>query len=541
MKSGQAATLRAMTFQASADFELGDHLEAGVGRAYSINKGAAEWRGKISIVIPYNGFDPGPAWQKWLDKKYGSGQPPTQELVTMNSAARIALACLLLRALTAPSLVSGADRDSLEPEVIQEFDIVNDGYALLAPVEVNGTRRLIMLDTGCSRAIYDESLRPLLGKPVRSASASSLSAAFRAQLFHPPAARLGMLDLHPNDHGEEPLVACLDLSRFRRALDADLTGIIGREFLKRHVVRLDFDHGKLQFLTAPGDDAGIRLPIRFVKNIPLIRVELPSVGGTYFQFDTGLTGDSGSLHVDHVRYLEKYGQLTPIGTTQMAEVERTQETRTLRLASLKLYQFEHHDLIFQEHSGNVPSSLGLGYCIRYITTFDLGNSAVYLKPSKRFARREKAPHNNGSLRFGLEVERQGGKAIISLIKRGGPAEKAGLSPSDVLLAVNGTDVGGLHRFSILSLFMASSSSVCLTVERAGTRREVLVSLPPPLVLAAPSISDDSAKGMAEPTFAPTPVPNARSVANDKGPSATDAPVPSRPRLGKLAPEKARTK
>lgn len=404
---------------------------------------------------------------------------------------RGALMLALVQFVATTSLVSGADYGSGSALILQEFDIPNDGDTLLAPVTVNGGRRLFCIDTGCTGVVYDESLRPLLGNPVRRASVDSVKATFESQLFNPPEAFLGRLNLNPGSSGEKWPVACFDLSDCRRALGYDIRGVVGREFLKRYVVRFDFDRGKLQFRTAPGNDAGVRLPILIVKNIPLIRVELPGGVETYFQIDTGFVGDSGSLHEEHVRYLEKKAQLTSLGDIEMAGPNGKRATRTLRLTSLKIGDFEHSGLIFHEHSRNTPSILGLGYCIRYIITLDLGNSAIYLKASNGFARREKAAHLNGCFRFGLAVAKRGGKAVVSFIMPRGPADNAGVALSDVVLAVDGTDVSTLRRFSILSLLTEAGNSVRLTVERRGERRDVLVSLPPPLVVAAPPSTDSS--------------------------------------------------
>lgn len=452
---------------------------------------------------------------------------------------RGALTLALVQLAVAASLVSGADHESGTALVLQEFDIPTDGDTLLAPVSVNGRSRLFCIDTGCTGVIYDESLRPLLGNAVRSASVDSVNTAFQAQLFNPPDAFLGRLKLNPDGSAEKWPVACIDLSDCRGALGYDIRGVVGREFLKRYVVRFDFDRGKLQFRTAPGDDAGVRLPILFVKNIPLIRVELPGGVPTYFQIDTGFVGDSGSLHEEHVRYLQNKGHLTPLGDIEMAGPKGKRTTRTLRLASLRIGNFEHTGLIFHEHSHNTPSILGLGYCIRYIMTLDLGNSAIYLKPSKGFARREKAAHLNGCFRFGLAVAKRDGKAVVSFIMPGGPADNAGLLLSDVVLAVNGTDVSALRRFSILSLLTEAGRSVRLTVDRGGAHRDILVSLPPPLVVAAPPSTDSSAREKSAEGVVETRDANGATSLRSR---ATRPVVPAdgaRYRLGGQPPQKAK--
>lgn len=43
--------------------------------------------------------------------------------------------------------------------VIEEFEVLGDGDALLLPVDVNGRRYRFCLDTGCPLLIFDETLK----------------------------------------------------------------------------------------------------------------------------------------------------------------------------------------------------------------------------------------------------------------------------------------------------------------------------------------------------------------------------------------------
>ncbi|HVW39553.1 MAG TPA: hypothetical protein VHB99_19680, partial [Pirellulales bacterium] len=47
--------------------------------------------------------------------------------------------------------------------IIEQFDVYNDGDALLVPVTAFGKTRMFAVDTGSSHMHYDESLRPFLG------------------------------------------------------------------------------------------------------------------------------------------------------------------------------------------------------------------------------------------------------------------------------------------------------------------------------------------------------------------------------------------
>ncbi|HEX5470388.1 MAG TPA: aspartyl protease family protein, partial [Lacipirellulaceae bacterium] len=159
---------------------------------------------------------------------------------------------------------------------------------MLLPVNMHGARYFFEVDTGATRLCFDRSLRPMLGMVRESETIGTLGGPLRCELFEAPDALLGPLHLRLPPPGVTPLVACLDQEHRRLGSGHDVRGIIGTNFLRRHVVRIDFDRGKLSFLKAVGKEPGRPVPILFDEGKREVQARLPGMGDSMFLIDTGL-------------------------------------------------------------------------------------------------------------------------------------------------------------------------------------------------------------------------------------------------------------
>lgn len=376
-----------------------------------------------------------------------------------------------------------AQKFAEDASVIAEFNIPNDGDALCVPVMVNSNEHLFVIDTGCTRMVYDASFRAAFG-PVRETEICHVpSGAIFVSLFDAPAARLGHLDLRGQVGSSTPLVACTDLSRIARSLGTDVRGIVGLSFLWRHIVRLDFDRGKLSFLSSAGPDAGVCLPLEPVDGDPMVRLDLPGLGETLFKIDTGLVGATGSLHTDVAQELRERGLASSIGSDLRSDAAQAWRTNTLRVASLRLGDFENTGLIFNEHAGNKPNRLGLAYLSRYVVTIDFPMRQIHFRPGRDFARRDRGGLSNGCRRFGIALIHEGGRTIVAAVAPGGPAAKAGIEAPCVIVAVDGASAVGARFLAVAKLLTDADSAIRLRIERDGVERDFDLRALPPLVLA----------------------------------------------------------
>lgn len=377
--------------------------------------------------------------------------------------------CLRLLAMivaTAPAMAHGTDPVRIEPRVLAEFDVADDGDALTATVRCNGKLYLFVIDTGCTHVLYDNSLRGALGRPTEIVAAPTASGPVRGEVFTAPAAFLGTLDLRGPEPQAATPVACFDFSDIRAALELDVRGVIGCSFLRNYVFRIDPDRGKLSFLSEPGPDAGVQVPIKFDDNDPRVGVELPGLGKTPFTIDTGLIGGTGSLDAATFGSLSNRMFVKRVGVSDQTDLgagaRRINELS--RIPFLKIAQFTHTDLVFAHHPGEVGNLLGLGFLLRYIVTFDLARRSIYLKPSKIAGKPDRGPAA-ATDRVGMWIRRENRGVIVTNVLPGGAASSAGVRRSDILLKVDGRDVSKLRMFSIYKQFLAARDMIRLTLWR----------------------------------------------------------------------------
>lgn len=172
---------------------------------------------------------------------------------------RLLLPLLLLSVtVLCPSLVGGEAVAQLAggEEVAERFSIRKDSHWILLPVAIKGKCYQLSLDTGAYCTAYDRPLWSLLGKTNALQKIGSEGENITVPFFDPPDARLGKLTL-PKDS----LVMGADMKELREDFGEDYHGILGMDFLKRHIFRMDLDRGEIVFLRKVGPDPGQRLAV----------------------------------------------------------------------------------------------------------------------------------------------------------------------------------------------------------------------------------------------------------------------------------------
>src|SRR5262245_48375474 len=147
-------------------------------------------------------------------------------------------------------------------DVLAEFDIGTDEGPIIVPVTIAGRSYPFLLDTGATYSGYDRSLKHLMGKQTHTEKLLTPVGMVETAFALPPDARLGSLPL-PRD---KPAMVD-DFDRFRAVFGRKLYGTIGMDFLAAHVVRIDFERGKLTILRRPPANAGHPLPCK-IQHVP---------------------------------------------------------------------------------------------------------------------------------------------------------------------------------------------------------------------------------------------------------------------------------
>lgn len=238
----------------------------------------------------------------------------------MNSIGRrIALSALFLLILSS-SLSQGQEsgRTDRSMQILEQFDIHNDGDALLIPVTLDGKVYPFIFDTGVPYIVYDKTLRSHLGPAVNVVNVVTQNGATQAELFDAPNATAGKLSLKT-----QASVVCSDLKMLRESAGYDVFGLVGMAFLKDHVIDVDFDRGKLTFLktAVPHGDS---MTLSYQTGIPTVALTIPGLGSRKFRIDTGSSDYmSGILcHEDFNLFVDR-GLIKAIGTPNDFSLTRT--------------------------------------------------------------------------------------------------------------------------------------------------------------------------------------------------------------------------
>jgi len=189
---------------------------------------------------------------------------------------------LLLITILFATVHSEESSDIHDTKVLAQFDIAQDAKAILLPVTFEEEEYLFELDTGASHTLFDTSLEDKLGKPRKNVRGKTPSGLMKLKLYDAPEAFLGPFNLK-----DCRTVTVVDLKPVSSILGRKIHGIIGMNFLKKYIVRIDFDKAVVSFLESTNDslfsflkkqknehpDWGEKIPIKNKRfpHVPYIR------------------------------------------------------------------------------------------------------------------------------------------------------------------------------------------------------------------------------------------------------------------------------
>jgi hypothetical protein len=350
--------------------------------------------------------------------------------------------------------------DGDDKNVLERFKVAKDGDLLLLPVSLKGKTYQFFLDTGATYNTFDSSLP--LGDAIDEMEVSAADGAVRLKSYDAPPAAIGSLSLKTT----EPVFA-FDFTKFRQVTGHEVYGFIGMPFLRRHVLRVDFDEGELLVLKEPGRDCGQGCVVTYDdETLPRLGVHLAGVNKQDYLLDTGYNGTCGLPTKSFDTVLNNAG-LTAISTALFESLSGTSTQRVGRLKHLSIGDFTLRSTVATEGNSNL---LGLGFCSRFVMTLDFPHDKVYLKTGKNFDRADQVDLS------GLHILRKDGKVVVHSVDKRSAAEAAGIQSGDFLVRVDNTKTADLSMFQLRLRFSTETKKLRVTTHRGEKENELVLTL-----------------------------------------------------------------
>lgn len=349
--------------------------------------------------------------------------------------------------------------------IIQEFDVDRGGDYLLLPFKLNGTTYQFVIDTGSEISVFDNKLQSQLGKPIRNVKLKTENGYTNANIYQAPRATIGELLF-----GETGYVVCTDLSSMREASGKNVNGVLGMDFLKKHVIQIDFDQGKVRFISnvdRSSEDLGEPIRLGFMQNKkPFLLAGTSPESIAPFYIDTA-NNMTGTLAPDFFDELKKKHELKALGFTKLQTLAGLSFIESGKLRVLAVKGSVLRNLIVKKGQSN---SLGLRFWSHYHVTFDFPNKVVFLRHGQQFSRPD---HHDQS---GLHLLRIDGRIIVNSIDTTSPAAKAEIHPTDEIIEIDEENLRHESLFQIREYLRNATNTIDITVNRDGQIIKVKLSL-----------------------------------------------------------------
>lgn len=366
--------------------------------------------------------------------------------------------CLVLNITIAA--MPAQDPSAARGAVLASFSVPKNGDGLLLPVQMYGKEYCFQLDTGASVSVFDISLP--LGDPVETAQFTTHQGQITLNLYKAPAASIGALPFKV-----AAAVPAHDFSKFRKKSGHPIRGVIGMDFLAKHIVQVDFDKGQLNFLQDVEPGSGEKLPLSFQDRRPYLAAE--ALGQSHnFLIDTGCVRYGASLDKAVFDQAIRVGHLKNFASDRWLDASGESESRVAKGSKLRIGGFVITDPCFGEGNGNL---FGLGFWSRFVVTFDFANGAVYLKKGEQFERLDRWN------RSGLRLTRSEGKTLAERVDKDSPAGRSGMKLGDEILGISGRNAREVSVFELERLLAAPGETISLVVRRGEKDYQAAIKLP----------------------------------------------------------------
>ena len=337
----------------------------------------------------------------------------------------------------------------LESEL--RFSVGKQGRQLIIPVVVEGTELPLVLDTGCTASSIDvrffqgKSSEPAGRHEIRSSNGTSMLFSYACK----------SIALRDHVLGEDVQVLGTDLAWIQRYTGDNVCGILGMDFLRHHLLFIDFDEGIVAFLPPDqvkrlGDVAPI--PLQFEANCPYVAVTLP--GGKIESFLIDLGANATTLRKASFDEMTMAGHLALGRACEVLSIHGRSDAAEGILDEMQLGQ---HSILGKVVLSGSSSTIGRDFLSRYQILLDFPRGQLFIQPGKAFDKPESVA--TWGARF-MWIDQ---RFVLDFVRENGPASQAGLQVADELRSIDGKEVQAMDLFEI-SQVVSSAPGRRLSIE-----------------------------------------------------------------------------
>lgn len=258
-----------------------------------------------------------------------------------------------------------------------------------------------------------------------------------------------------------------------------IDGVLGYSFLSHYAVTIDVVGDRASFVAEPSFEppaSALALPISMNgQSIPLVAASADGVPGR-FEIDSGNNGDvtiAGSFAKAHA-----IGAGSRASETRYQGVGGAIDTKRIRLRTLAVGGFVLHRMVAALSqigsgvlgTGAIDGNLGYDFIHRFVLTLDYPGRRLYLRKSPAFDAFKPVVGN------GIAYDRNADGAFsVAGVTAGSPAERAGITARDTIVAIGGNPVRAMSDADFqAAVDTLPGTGVTYTLDRNGVTRTVTV-------------------------------------------------------------------
>jgi hypothetical protein len=382
-----------------------------------------------------------------------------------------------LALLSLAPLVPGAPAPPAPPATSGEvdwhaFELFREGY-LYAPGTANGVAVDMVLDTGAGITVVSSAFADVLElEEGLEIQAQGVGGNQKARLVSGVRMALAGVELKPMT------VAVVDLVSVERHIGRDMRVILGRELFAEWVVDVDYPGRRFALLASA--DYEYEGPGRTVDLFRRdrgwsVEARVEGLETARFALDTG-SGGTLSLFEAYTDQHDLLAERAPLSDVSSGGVGGRMKMITGSLRAFEFGGYELGSMPVSFHRGDegafgsirAAGNLGTSVLRRFHVVFDAPHAKLHLEPGPAFEQQDFRRN-----RSGLQVIHLGDALEVSHVAAGSPAETAGWSVGERIVAIDGRAVDAEYYLGAW-LWSAADAGREVVLRDDGGRERTLV-------------------------------------------------------------------